>query len=120
MEPSRTMRVLRTSLTPGSGDLDEVTAVVTIPAFHAPVHYEVDRALGVLRVTKMLRNEPRLVHSCGFIPRTCVGDGRPLEVAVFAPWTLERPLARLGTPSRNAFYVLRQRHGDKDYRGAIR
>lgn len=83
------MRMLRTGLVPGNSSLDEVRVVVTVPAFHAPVHYEVDRALGVLRVTGMLRSEPRLVHSCGFIPRTLVRDGRPLEVAVFAPWPLE-------------------------------
>lgn len=84
------MRMLRTGLVPWNGNADEVCVIVTVPAFHAPVHYEVDRALGVLRVTRVLRREPRLVHNCGCIPRTLVGDARPLEVAVFAPWPLEQ------------------------------
>ncbi len=38
----------------------------------------------------MLRSEPCLVHSRGFIPRTLAGDARPLEVVVFAPWMLDQ------------------------------
>lgn len=64
---------------------DDFYAVIEIPANHAPIKYEVDKASGQLFVDRFLSTPMFYPANYGYIPSTLSDDGDPLDVLVVAP-----------------------------------
>jgi inorganic pyrophosphatase len=60
---------------------DELTAVIEIPATERN-KYELDKALGVYRLDRVLHSAVHYPGDYGFLPRTLGDDGDPLDVLV--------------------------------------
>ena len=69
----------------------EINAVIEIPAQSAPVKYEAEKRLGLLKVDRIISTGMRYPQNYGFVPRTLARDGDPLDIIVFTPY----PLAQL-------------------------
>ena len=59
----------------------EVTAVIEIPT-NERNKYELDKALGVFRLDRVLHSAVHYPGDYGFLPRTLADDGDPLDVLV--------------------------------------
>jgi inorganic pyrophosphatase len=60
---------------------DEVTAVIEIPT-NERNKYELDKALGIYRLDRVLHSAVHYPGDYGFLPRTLGEDGDPLDVLV--------------------------------------
>nr|WKF60784.1 Inorganic pyrophosphatase [Paraburkholderia busanensis] len=69
----------------------EVNAIIEIPAQSAPVKYEAEKSLGLLKVDRIISTGMRYPQNYGFVPRTLARDGDPLDIIVLTPY----PLAQL-------------------------
>ncbi|XEG70113.1 inorganic diphosphatase [Pseudomonas sp. abacavir_1] len=74
-----------TDLPAGLGIPDDLYAVIEIPANHAPIKYELDKASGQLFVDRFLSTPMFYPANYGFIPATLSEDGDPLDILVVAP-----------------------------------
>ena len=74
-----------TDLPAGKAAPDDVYAVIEIPANHAPIKYELDKASGQLFVARFLSTPMLYPANYGFIPRTLSEDGDPLDILVITP-----------------------------------
>lgn len=74
------------NLVPAGDDVpNQVNAIIEIPAQSTPVKYEADKALGLLRVDRIMSTGMRYPHDYGFIPQTLARDGDPLDIIVISP-----------------------------------
>lgn len=64
---------------------DDFFTVIEIPANHALIKYEVDKASGQLFVDRFLSTPMFYPANYGYIPSTLSEDGDPLDVLVVAP-----------------------------------
>ena len=65
---------------------NDFKVVIEIPAFSAPVKYEVDKASGALFVDRFMATCMQYPCNYGFIPNTLSEDGDPLDVLVATPF----------------------------------
>ncbi|MCY1423706.1 Inorganic pyrophosphatase [compost metagenome] len=59
--------------------------MIEIPANHAPIKYELDKACGQIFVDRFLSTPMFYPANYGFIPSTLSEDGDPLDILVIAP-----------------------------------
>lgn len=64
---------------------DDFNAIIEIPTDAAPVKYEADKTLNLLRVDRFLTTSMRYPVNYGFVPHTLSKDGDPVDVLVFTP-----------------------------------
>lgn len=73
----------------GAGKIpDAINVVIEIPAFSAPIKYEVDKDSGAILVDRFLATAMSYPWNYGFVPCTLSEDGDPVDVLVPTPWPL--------------------------------
>jgi inorganic pyrophosphatase len=65
-----------------------VNVIIEIPAMSQPIKYEVDKHSGAIFVDRFLSTPMFYPCNYGFIPGTLGGDGDPLDVLVWCPYSL--------------------------------
>jgi inorganic pyrophosphatase len=80
--------MILSKLSAGPNLPEVIYVVIEIPAYSAPVKYEVDKESGALFVDRILQTP--MVYPChyGFVPQTLGGDGDPIDVLVWSPYPL--------------------------------
>ena len=73
---------------PGSKAPDIVNVLIEIPAMGQPVKYEIDKETGAVFVDRFLATPMFYPCNYGFVPGTLAGDGDPIDVLVWCPYTL--------------------------------
>ena len=77
------------ALGPGASAPSVVNVVIEIPAHQSqPVKYEVDKDSGALIVDRFMGTPMFYPCHYGFIPGTLGGDGDPLDVLLWSPYSL--------------------------------
>ncbi len=94
--------MLLSKLSAGKDLPNDFNVVVEIPAFGAPVKYEIDKDSGALLVDRLISTAMYYPCNYGFIPHTLSPDGDPVDVLVLTPTPLQagsvvrcRPLGML-------------------------
>jgi inorganic pyrophosphatase len=78
------------ALGPGRQAPHTVNVVIEIPAHQSqPVKYEVDKESGALVVDRFMATPMFYPCHYGFIPQTLGGDGDPIDVLVWSPYSLQ-------------------------------
>ncbi|MGQ8364603.1 inorganic diphosphatase [Glaciecola sp. 1036] len=67
---------------------DEVLVIIEIPAFSAPVKYEVDKDTGALFVDRFMGTCMQYPLNYGYVNNTLSDDGDPVDVLVMTPHPL--------------------------------
>lgn len=67
---------------------DEVYCIIEIPAFSAPVKYEVDKDTGALFVDRFMGTCMQYPLNYGYVNNTLSEDGDPVDVLVMTPHPL--------------------------------
>lgn len=70
------------------GTVDEFNVIIEIPAFSAPIKYEMDKDSGALFVDRFIGTAMSYPANYGFIPHTLSDDGDPADVLVITPFPL--------------------------------
>ncbi|RMD80632.1 MAG: inorganic diphosphatase [Gammaproteobacteria bacterium] len=73
---------------PGRAVPDDINVVIEIPAYAAPVKYELDKASGALFVDRFMFTAMHYPCNYGFVPGTLSEDGDPVDVLVVTPLPL--------------------------------
>ena len=73
------------TVTAGKNPPHDIYAIIEIPAFSAPVKYEVDKEMDALLVDRFLTTA--MIYPCnyGYIPQTLSEDGDPIDIMVITP-----------------------------------
>jgi inorganic pyrophosphatase len=66
----------------------EFNVIIEIPMHGDPVKYEVDRDSGAFFVDRFMSTAMRYPCNYGYIPKTLLGDGDPIDVLVVCPFSL--------------------------------
>jgi len=74
------------SIPAGKALPDDLYVVVEIPANHAPVKYEIDKASDSLFVDRFMATPMFYPANYGYIPQTLADDGDPLDVLLVTPY----------------------------------
>jgi inorganic pyrophosphatase len=72
-----------------SNTIDNIKALIEIPAYSSPVKYEVDKVTGEILVDRFLEVAMQYPCNYGHIPGTIGGDGDELDVLVITPYPLQ-------------------------------
>lgn len=67
---------------------DEVNVIIEIPAYSAPVKYEVDKDTGALWVDRFMATCMQYPANYGYVNNTLSNDGDPVDVLVLTPHPL--------------------------------
>ncbi|MFC3122465.1 inorganic diphosphatase [Agaribacter flavus] len=67
---------------------DEVLVIIEIPAFSAPIKYEVDKDTGALFVDRFMGTCMQYPLNYGYVNNTLSDDGDPVDVLVMTPHPL--------------------------------
>lgn len=67
---------------------DEVNVIIEIPAYSAPVKYEVDKDTGALWVDRFMATCMQYPANYGYVNNTLSNDGDPVDVLVMTPHPL--------------------------------
>jgi inorganic pyrophosphatase len=73
---------------PGEDPPDDINIIIEIPAYAAPVKYELDKKSGLLSVDRFLSTSMVYPANYGFVPSTLCDDGDPLDALVVTPLPL--------------------------------
>jgi inorganic pyrophosphatase len=73
------------SISAGKNLPDDIYVIVEIPAFHAPIKYEVDKDFDCLMVDRFMRAPVFYPANYGYINKTLADDGDPLDALVITP-----------------------------------
>jgi len=74
------------SIPAGKALPDDLYVVVEIPANHAPIKYEIDKATDSLFVDRFMATPMFYPANYGYIPQTLADDGDPLDVLLVTPY----------------------------------
>lgn len=66
----------------GSNPPEDINVIIEVPAYAAPVKYELDKESGALFVDRFLHTPMQYPCNYGFMPHTLSGDGDPVDVLV--------------------------------------
>jgi len=67
---------------------DEINVIIEIPAYSAPVKYEVDKDTGALYVDRFMATCMQYPANYGYVNHTLSDDGDPVDVLVMTPHPL--------------------------------
>ena len=73
------------NVTPGKDLPSDINVIIEIPAYSAPVKYEVDKETGALTVDRFMGTAMQYPANYGYIPQTLSDDGDPVDVLVITP-----------------------------------
>lgn len=92
----------------GKNPPNQVNAIIEIPANAPPIKYEFEKDTKMLRVDRFLHTSMLYPCNYGFIPETYGGDGDPLDIMVYATYSIipgavisVRPIGVLITEDEN-------------------
>ncbi|MEK6749055.1 MAG: inorganic diphosphatase [Pseudomonadota bacterium] len=81
---------------------NSVNVIIEVPAYSAPVKYEVDKDSGAMFVDRFIATPMHYPANYGYIPHTLMDDGDPADMLVITPFPLMagtvvrcRPIAML-------------------------
>jgi inorganic pyrophosphatase len=67
----------------------EFNVIVEIPMNSDPIKFEIDKETSAIFVDRFMSTAMRYPCNYGYIPRTLVADGDPVDVLVIAPFALQ-------------------------------
>ena len=70
---------------PGNNVPDMFNVIIEIPMNADPVKYEVDKATGAIFVDRFMSTSMHYPTNYGYVPKTIIGDGDPVDVLVITP-----------------------------------